>query len=442
MSDQNTISFDFTNDVVLWQYPADSFATSDSILVKANQTVVLMQNGNAYDVLDMGVYTPDAETLPLIFAKNKLGAGYSGMIDAEIWFVNRQPLPTQPWQAAEKDKLKLPAGLHSASVSFTAGGTIGITIKDAGSFLQNTEPSGSSYISAQAFDLIKKDFFTALPKMLAAKMQKDSIDAGGLTAPYDALAGFCMHYFNEHMMPVSGYRLSAFTIDSIKIITPAGPEPEVPPRRPLLASPTLPDSDKIKKNGCLISFSIIAIVGLVFFFISVNRTAKNNSAAKNIASQQLYDKMKAWAYTATRDEDSVMTDRQARMTSDQTLEDVKNGIDPLDLYWLHGMFLDVTQHVSKYTNDSVLHFTVPVGDSLRPFAMKRSRSIMLRFDSDTTITVPLTDYYDGSGDFTMTRANALIPRLRKSHKLSVMLTTLSNPDTIIQYTFHTEGLEW
>jgi hypothetical protein len=379
------------------------------------------------------VYTPDAETLPLIFAKNKLGAGYSGMIDAEIWFVNRQPLPTQPWQAAEKEKLKIPAGLHSASVSFTAGGTIGITIKDAGSFLQNTEPSGSSYTSAQAFDLIKKDFFTALPKMLAAKMQKDSIDAGGLTAPYDALAGFCMHYFNEHMMPVSGYRLSAFTIDNIKILSPAAPAP-----KPEVKAPAADASSTAANIGCGIIVAVVVVL-LVVFYRFASRQASQDDAKKAKGLQALYEARKVWDYSETKNEDSVVTGRMAMIASDQSLEIFRT--DTYDNY-KHDVSLALFQNYNKYGSDSSVDIFVPENHSVKPFAMKRSRIVMLRFDSDTTMSLSLENYSDYNHTLSLPHPGVLIPRLKKSHKLTVMLTSTAHPDSTVQYTFHTAGLKW
>jgi hypothetical protein len=433
MTDSHTISFELTGDTMLWKYPADSFSTTASILVSANQTVVLTQNGKAYDVLDMGIYTPDAETLPLLFDKIGIKAGYSGMIEAEIWFVSLLATPVQHWQATKDEPLLLPVA-GSRNAALTAGGSVSIAIRDAAAFLQHTEPSGSSYTSAQAFELVRKDLLASLQKILAAKMQKDKIAPAALRPPYDTLSGFCQHYYNENIMSGSGYRLSAFVIDSIDYQAPAMRPPAMQPADDRDTSPV--------PYGRIMAVIAVMLVIIGIVLIAKHKISTDESADKRVGDLIPYKMAQNWLYVDTGANVTKRTGyKEAELISDQDLQTNKNEryVDAILTVKLSlgDVIYDSTSHLSFEIN-------TPFNYTLKPFLVKRQPILKARFDSDTTMQLPLDhDFYvEGSSDFPLSNADLLIPRLKKSHKFTLLFTTAAHPDSTVQYTFHTAGLKW
>jgi hypothetical protein len=433
MTDSHTISFELTGDTMLWKYPADSFSTTASILVSANQTVVLTQNGKAYDVLDMGIYTPDAETLPLLFDKIGIKAGYSGMIEAEIWFVSLLATPVQHWQATKDEPLLLPVA-GSRNAALTAGGSVSIAIRDAAAFLQHTEPSGSSYTSAQAFELVRKDLLASLQKILAAKMQKDKIAPAALRPPYDTLSGFCQHYYNENIMSGSGYKLSAFVIDSIDYQAPVLRPPAMQPADDRDTSPV--------PYGRIMAVIAVVLVITGIVLIPKHKISTDESADKRVGDIIPYKMAQSWLYVDI-DTGANVTKRtgykEAELISDQDLQAHKN---EKYVYGYFAVELKLSDLIVDTISDFNFYIHIPSDLGLRPFLVKGQPILKARFDSDTIMPLSLEDYSENSDLQSLPHPDLLIPRLKKSHKFTLLFTTAAHPDSTVQYTFHTAGLKW
>ena len=156
-----------------------------------------------------------------------------------------------------------------------------------------------------------------------------------------------------------------------------------------------------------------------------------------------YEKMKHWQYAETKNSDSIVDSRTAVLYSDQSQSEIKNFSSSLEK---RTVSLFVSERKSFLHNgvteiDSSVYLAVP-RDSVLPFMLKRSRYVLVRFDSDTSMNVKLDRYIDGATIVDLEPAAVILPRLRTSHRLTVIMTPATNPDSTVQITFTTAGFKW
>lgn len=157
---------------------------------------------------------------------------------------------------------------------------------------------------------------------------------------------------------------------------------------------------------------------------------------------RLNKQRKYWQYSETKNSDSIVDSRTATLYSDQSQTELRKHAPSFDKV----ITLFVTEH-KIFINDSTVEIdsTVFIGiprDSLLPFRLKRSRYVLVRFDSDTTMNIKLDRYTDGADIIDLKPADVILPRLRTSHRLTVIMTPATNPDSTVQMTFSTAGLKW
>ena len=181
---------------------------------------------------------------------------------------------------------------------------------------------------------------------------------------------------------------------------------------------------------------ISAIAGLFLYKYIVEAKTQKNLAP-------FYEKMKHWQYSETKNSDSIVDSRTAILYSDQSQSAIKDLSSSFDK---RTVSLFVSERKSFLHNgvvevDSSVYLAVP-RDSVLPFMLKRSRYVLVRFDSDTSMNVKLDRYTDGSTVIDLEPADIILPRLRTSHRLTVIMTPAINPDSTVQITFTTAGFKW
>ena len=241
----------------------------------------------------------------------------------------------------------------------------------------------------------------------------------------------------------------------------------IPAITPSNTSTALDESSSIHPRARYIAgyLSLIAVIVIIIVYLFLARQTSNKEAAaiertKNAMEEQRvknnrasYEPLRHWRYFNDMNDDSVMTYHESDLYSDQSLIRIesfaaKSNFPPYDdLY--HMLSSDYRLYeVLQIREDFGTHpeFGIKLqlpAHTFLPFKKKPLRYIILRFDSDPSMTLPLPDYDENLDDMVyLPEPRVMLARLKHSHSLSVFLGDHFSVTDTLKLTFQTDNLKW
>lgn len=124
-----TIKYEGPNDVLVWKYPFEDFASGSQLIVHESQEAIFVRNGEALDSFGAGRYTLDTERLPLLGKTYKLPVNQDNPIfHAEVYFVNLVTHTGLKWGTPSKVRLFDP--VSGLNVDIGASGEFFLEVKE------------------------------------------------------------------------------------------------------------------------------------------------------------------------------------------------------------------------------------------------------------------------------------------------------------------------
>ncbi len=124
-----TIKYEGANDVLVWKYPFEDFASGSQLIVHESQEAIFFRNGEALDSFGPGRYTLDTERLPLLGKTYKLPISQDNNIfHSEIYFVNLVTHTGLKWGTPSKIRLFDP--VSGLNIDIGASGEFFLEIKE------------------------------------------------------------------------------------------------------------------------------------------------------------------------------------------------------------------------------------------------------------------------------------------------------------------------
>lgn len=170
----DVISYDGSNDVLVYKFPHTEFNTLSQLIVHESQKAIFFRDGQMLDTLGPGRHTLHTGNIPLLSRVMNLPYGGESPFQCEVYFVNEALAMNYKWgtmgQTRVMDKQ------FNLLLNIGANGTVGLRVIDPRMLLSRVVGSETELTAEACFNYFRENVSAQMKQYLARVMSKPEMN--------------------------------------------------------------------------------------------------------------------------------------------------------------------------------------------------------------------------------------------------------------------------